>query len=239
MKSRKIGIITATEFELSPFLQNMTVIETVPKALLQFHEGKYAEVPVVAVFCGICKVNVAIGAQVLISEFDVTEIIMIGVAGAIDETLSILDTVIADQITYHDYAGEILTKFHPRLQQPYFITDDLLRGRIAIANADDLTVSIGKMVTGEVFIEKEGREEIIKNHHPKCVDMETASVAQVCYASGIPFAAIRSMSDTPHESGMDAFFKYAQAAAEKSVRVLCRYLDTEFFMMKQNQTCRG
>ena len=239
MVSRKIGIISATEFELIPFLQNMTVIETIPKALLQFHEGKYDEVSVVAVFCGICKVNVAIGAQILISDFGVTEIIMVGVAGAIDENLNILDSVIADQITYHDYAGEILTKFHPRLQQPYFITDDLIRGRIAIANADDLTVSIGKMVTGEVFFEQEGREEIINNHHPKCVDMETASVAQVCYASGIPFAAIRSMSDTPHESGMDAFFKYAQAAAEKSVRVLCRYLDSECIMMKQDQTCRG
>jgi len=33
------------------------------------------------------------------------------------------------------------------------------------------------------------------------------------------------MSDTPHESGNDAFEKYCMAAAEKSVNVLKRYMN--------------
>jgi adenosylhomocysteine nucleosidase len=225
MNSPKIGIITATEFELTPFLNKMTVTQTTDIAMLKFREGFYGAIPVVAVFCGICKVNVAIGAQILISKFDVDQMIMIGVAGAIDAALNIHDTVIADQITYHDYAGTILTRFHPRLAQPFFIPNEELRKKIVRSNEDDQSVLVGKMVTGEVFIEQDGREKIIENHHPKCVDMETASVAQVCYANDIPFAAIRSMSDSPHESGQDAFIKYAVAAAEKSVQVLCRYLD--------------
>ncbi len=225
MSIGKIGIISATEFELTPFLNKMTATQTTDKAMLKFREGFYGNIPVVAVFCGICKVNVAIGAQVLISKFDVNQMIMIGVAGAIDPALNILDTVIADQITYHDYAGTILTRFHPRLAQPFFIPNEDLRKKIVRSNEDDQSVLVGKMVTGEVFIEQDGREKIIENHHPKCVDMETASVAQVCYANDVPFAAIRSMSDTPHESGQDAFIKYAVAAAEKSVQVLCRYLD--------------
>jgi len=226
MDSPKIGIISATEFELTPFLQKMTTTRTTAKAKLTFHEGYYNDISIVAVYCGICKVNVAIGAQILISSFQVSKMIMIGVAGAIDPALNILDTVIADQITYHDYAGTILTRFHPRLAQPFFIPNEELRKEIVRSNADDQSVMVGKMVTGEVFIEQDGSEKIIENHHPKCVDMETSSVAQVCYANDVPFEAIRSMSDSPHESGQDAFIKYAVAAAEKSVQVLCRYLDT-------------
>lgn len=227
MNQQKLGVITATEFELAPFLQKMTVTQTTEKAMLIFHKGFYGDIPIVAVFCGICKVNVAIGAQILISNYGVSKMIMIGVAGAIDPALKILDTVIADQITYHDYAGTILTRFHPRLKQPFFLPNEELRERITCANEDDQSVLNGKMVTDEVFIEQEGRKKIIENYHPKCVDMETASVAQVCYANDVPFAAIRSMSDTPRECGQEAFIKYALAAAEKSVRVLCRYLETE------------
>jgi len=99
---------------------------------------------------------------------------------------------------------------------------------ISLANADDPSVMTGRIVTGESFIDQEGREEIIERYDPLCVDMETAGVAHVCYASAVPFAAIRSMSDTPHESGSGAFEKYCKTAAEKSVRVLIRYLDTAY-----------
>lgn len=151
---------------------------------------------------------------------------MVGVAGAIDTNLNILDTIISDEIIYHDVAQEILTEYHPWMQHPHFIADRDLRDGIILANADDKTVFTGKMVTGEAFIDQDGREEIIKNHAPSCVDMETASVAHVCYVNDVPFVSIRSISDTPHESGNDAVEKYGQAAAGKSVQVLINYLDS-------------
>ena len=111
------------------------------------------------------------------------------------------------------------------MEQPYFLADQDLLDAIMLANAEDKTVLTGKIVTGEAFINLEGREEIIKNHNPQCVDMETASVAHVCYVNQIPFVAIRSISDTPHESGNSSCAKYACAAAEKSIQVLDRYLN--------------
>lgn len=80
------------------------------------------------------------------------------------------------------------------------------------------------MVTGEAFIDQDGREEIIENHNPLCVDMETASIAHVCYVNQIPFAAIRSISDTPHESGNESFEKHVIQAASASIQVLKNYL---------------
>lgn len=225
MNIGKLGIVAATEFELTPFLNKMTITQTSTKAMLQIHEGFYHCISVVSAFCGVCKVNAAIAAQIMISVFHVDEIIMIGVAGAIDSKLKILDTIVSNEIVYHDVADEVLTHYHPWMKHPFFTTDEVLLNQIVTSNADDETVLVGKMVTGEAFIDQDGREQIIEKHNPQCVDMETAGVAHVCYVNQIPFAAIRSMSDTPQESGNSNFAKYAVAAAEKSVQVLCRYLD--------------
>ena len=228
MKHQAIGIIAATEFEITPLLQRLTDVKTTTNTMLRFHEGMYGDIPVVALYCGVCKVNAAIATQVLFSAYDVSKIIMIGVAGAIDASLNILDTVVSKEVAYHDVANEILVRFHPWMEYPYFIANQDLLNQIFLANADDKTVLAGKIVTGEAFIDQDGREAIIKNHNPQCVDMETASVAHACYVNHIPFVAIRSISDTPHESGNAAFEKHASAAAEKSVRVLDKYLRKEF-----------
>ena len=225
MKHHAIGIIAATEFEIAPFLRKMTHETITTHAMLKFHEGLYSDIPIVALFCGVCKVNAAIAAQVLIDNYDVSKIMMIGVAGAIDKSLNIFDSIVSKEIAYHDVANEILVRFHPWMEQPYFLADQDLLDAIMLANAEDKTVLTGKIVTGEAFINLEGREEIIKNHNPQCVDMETASVAHVCYVNQIPFVAIRSISDTPHESGNSSCAKYACAAAEKSIQVLDRYLN--------------
>lgn len=63
------------------------------------------------------------------------------------------------------------------------------------------------MATGEKFIDNHGREDIIASHNPLCVDMETASIVHVCYVNRIPFSTIRTISDTPKESGNEVFEK--------------------------------
>ena len=221
-----IGIIGAIENEISPLLKVMNDVKIEKRAMLNFHVGKYRDVEVVALFCGVCKVNAAIAAQILIDKYCVTHIIVAGVAGAIDEKLHIYDTVISSDVVYHDVAEGILTEYHPWIKSIFFAADEGMLDGITKANQDDDSVLVGRIATGESFITQDGREEIIEKCNPQCVDMETASVAHVCYVNSVPFVAIRSMSDTPHESGNDAFEKYCLGAAEKSVKVLLRYMDS-------------
>ncbi len=221
-----IGIIGAVENEINPFIASMSNINTEKYAILSFHKGTYRNIDVVALFCGVGKVNAAIAAQILIDKYQVSQIIVIGAAGAISEALHIGDTVIASEAAYHDVADEILTEYHPRMKSIYFAADKSMVSNISRANAHDSSVVTGRMVTGEAFINQNGRKEIIEKYIPLCVDMETASVAHVCYANAIPFAAIRSMSDTPGESGNSVFEKHLKTAAEKSVAVLKNYLDS-------------
>ena len=68
-------------------------------------------------------------------------------------------------------------------------------------------------MTGEQFIAEEGRKEIIDRYAPLIVDMETASIAHVCYVNRIPFLSIRSITDTAKHSGPDNFEKNCDQAA--------------------------
>lgn len=63
----------------------------------------------------------------------------------------------------------------------------------------------GRMVTGESFITDEGRKKINDEFAPLTVDMETASIAHVCHVNGIPFIAIRCITDTATHSGIGNF----------------------------------
>lgn len=71
----------------------------------------------------------------------------------------------------------------------------------------------GRMVTGEAFIADEGRQKINDEFSPLTVDMETASVAHVCYVNKIPFISIRSITDTAVHSGTGCFEENCEKAS--------------------------
>lgn len=222
----KLGIIGPTEGEINSVINQIDNKKTTQRALLNFIEGTLCDIDVVAVFCGVCKVNAATATQIIIDTFGATHIVNIGVAGAVDETLQICDTIISSQVTYHDVADDILTEYHPWMKEIYFHADAKMICDIIKANFDDPTVYVGKgkIVTGESFITKLGRSEIKTKYLPLCVDMETAIIAHVCYVNQIPFVAIRSISDTPNESGNEAFEKYYQKASDKATNIFLQYI---------------
>lgn len=86
-------------------------------------------------------------------------------------------------------------------------------------------IIFGRIVTGESFIDKSGRKEIINKYNPLCVDMETGSIAHVCYVNRIPFIAIRSITDTEDESGIDVFKNNCESVSQNSINVLKKMLE--------------
>ena len=214
-----IGILCPTEKELAPFLPHIQQVKTTQKALLTIYTGSIGTVPVAAVFCGVCKTNAAIAAQILIDTCHVDAIINAGTAGGMDEELAIFDTVIATETAHHDVAAEILTEYHPWLPTPFFPSDRQLlalaeKAAEAIHKADSTrALRFGRMVTGESFITDNGRADINAAYAPLSVDMETASIAQVCYANATPFLAVRTITDTATHSGTATFEENCAIAA--------------------------
>ena len=204
----KIGIICAGDEELSPFLPMIKDCKTVEKAMLKFYAGRIDSIEVIALFSGVCKVNAAIGTQLLVDLFSADMIINSGTAGGMDPGLDIFDTVISTEACYHDVAPDILTEFHPWMESVFFTADPkLIRlSKTAVKKIRPAGKVIwGRMVTGESFITDEGRQKINQEFAPLTVDMETASIAHVCYVNRIPFLSIRCITDTAEHSGLDNF----------------------------------
>lgn len=204
----KIGIICAGDEELVPFLPLINECKITEKAMLKFYVGQINSLEVVALFSGVCKVNAAIASQLLIDVFGVDIIINSGTAGGMEPDLEIFDTVVSTEVCYHDVAPDILTEFHPWMKSVFFTADPKLIS-LSKAAVDKLMPSgkvvWGRMVTGEPFITDEGRQKIYDEFAPLTVDMETASIAHVCYVNGIPFISIRCVTDTSKHSGIDNF----------------------------------
>ena len=205
----RVGVIGPSENEIMPFIGEIYNKKVDSFAKLTFYSGSYGNVEIVALYCGVCKVNAAIATQLLIDRFNVTHIIVTGVAGAIDRILSIGDTVISTKIAYHDVAKGILTEYHPWMKENYFLASgDLLKASEIILKKNTFKQSIyfGKIVTGEAFVVEEGRDKIINEHN--------------CYANNIPFIAIRSITDTVEKSGTENFHKNCKEASLNSINIM-------------------
>ena len=94
---KKIGILSASDTELAPFLKHIQWIQIIEKAMLTFYVGHIEQMDIVAVYSGVCKVNAAIAVQLLIDIFHVHGIIN-GGTGGMDERVQIFDTVISDHL---------------------------------------------------------------------------------------------------------------------------------------------
>lgn len=216
----KIGIICAGDREIAPFYRMMEDDTVSECAKLCVHEGEIGGKPVAVVCSGVCKVNAAIAAQVLIDHYGVTAIICGGTAGGMAENVRRMDIVVMTECAHHDVAQNILTEAHPYKENVWFRSEEELLRAAREALGGDASVHFGRMVTGESFITDEGRDRINAEFVPLSVDMETAAMAQVCEANGVPFIAVRCITDTARHAGAEEFERNVDVAAIKAAKAV-------------------
>lgn len=210
------AILCAAKEELAPFLPHLAEEQRLSRAMLTLHIGRIGGMRMVLAATGMCKVNAALAVQTVLDTISPDFVLNAGTAGGMSPALGLFETAVTTECAYHDVAEAILTESHPRLPSVWFASDpDLLTAcRRAAANAPG-RVHFGRTVTGE------GRAEINARFAPLTVDMETAAMAHVCYVNRVPFAAIRSVTDTADHSGIGTFEENcARASAVSATLVL-------------------
>lgn len=195
----KIGILFAMDEELDSLLSKMTLKNSFEIFDLTFYECEIDNINAVLVKCGVGKVNAARCTQIMIDNIKVDYIINVGIAGGLTSDLDVCDIVVGEQLVQHDF--DITAFDHEKGYIPnigtYIDTDEYLR-KIAIDNGDGYNVHLGVIASGDIFVTEENMSTKINNKfNALCVEMEGASIAQVCYLSHIPFLIIRSISDSP------------------------------------------
>jgi len=84
----------------------------------------------------------------------------------------------------------------------------------------------GHGLSGPVFMDNAAyRTYLCATFHAQAVDMETAAVAQVAYARGVPFIAFRSLSDLAGgDPGANGFATFVLVAADNAAVTLQAFL---------------
>lgn len=226
-----IGIIAAMAEELEILLKDISLEEKNTKANMTFHKGKLYGKDVVAVVCGIGKVNSAVCAQILISEYKVNKIINVGVAGGIGKDIYPGDVVVAENLVQHDMDttafGDKMGQI-PRLDTYDFKCDEELISvaKKACEEISEINSFTGRIVSGDQFVaDLEKIQWLEKEFEAISCEMEGASIAQVCYLNNIPFVVIRSISDNANNGAHMDYEKFTPIAVKNSTKILKRMLE--------------
>lgn len=249
MTDKVIGIMGAMPEEIKEVADLLTDRKEVSYGMRTYYIGNLNGIKTIVVFSRWGKVAAAITVSNLILEFKITDLIFIGVAGAISDDLKIGDIVIAKRLIQHDMDGRPLMKKYeiPLLGVTYFETDNYHLNTTSKAIKNLLTgnqlhsvidgkilnkfgiripkIFIGDIASGDKFFSNQHDKDELKRNLPEtlCVEMEGASVAQVCYEYGIPFIIIRTISDESNEKSHMDFPSFINEIASKySVEIVKR-----------------
>ncbi|MGE4241329.1 5'-methylthioadenosine/adenosylhomocysteine nucleosidase [Ramlibacter sp.] len=218
----KTAIVSAMHEELGAVLALMPDERRQPVAGRDFYVGHLHGRDVVAVLSRIGKVAAATTATVLIERFGVDRIVFTGVAGGLRHGVERGHVVVADNFLQHDLDA---TPIFPRYEVPLygrsrFDTDPALTHRLAGAVRKALpgtTLHRGLIASGDRFVSTTAESRALQLALPDAlaVEMEGAAVAQVCHDYGVPFAAVRTISDRADDDATGDFLQFIRDVASR------------------------
>lgn len=222
----RIGIIVAMSKELNLLLPLLEAPSRVEAGGFTFHCGKMGTHEVIAMQCGIGKVNAALGALTLLREFAPALVINTGVAGGTGSAAGIMDVVVGERVAYHDVWCGPGTEWGEAAGCPRFFRSDPALVALSLFD-DDPTVTRGLIASGDIFVSQPEEVARFRELYPDvmAVDMESAAIAQTCFLNGVPFLVMRVISDTP--GGADNIAQYEdfwERAPEHTFSLLSRLL---------------
>ncbi len=211
----RICIIFSMEEELNAFKELVSIENEYEIFDLKFYEANINNIECILVESGVGKVNAARTTQILIDNMDVEYIFNIGVAGGIDKSLNVGDIVIGEKLVQHDF--DITAFNHAKGYIPnvgtFIESDEYL---IQLAEKCLNEPKKGVIASGDIFCtESWMSEKINKKFNALCVEMEGASIAQVCFLSHIPFLIIRSISDVPNNNNVITYEEFLEDSSKK------------------------
>ena len=243
--------MSAMHQELAEVLQTLPDERRQRAAGRDFWLGHWRGHEVVAVLSRIGKVAAATTATALIERFGVDRILFTGTAGGLAPGVRVGDVVLARTLLQHDMDASPLFPRHevPLYGRARFDADRRLSDAVAAAARAALghveatlgahvvqefalhapALHEGLIVSGDRFVGTAAASAALRAELPDAlaVEMEGAAVAQVCHDYGIPFAALRTISDRADDSAHVDFTRFiARVASPISAAVLEAYFSS-------------
>lgn len=224
----KIGVIVAMQKELRLLLPLLGYPESLVVEGYTFYCGTVGDHEIVAMQCGIGKVNAALGTVTMLREFHPDLVINTGVAGGTGSTARIMDVVVGQKVAYHDVWCGPGTEWGCAAGCPRFFYSDARTVESKVFDGDP-TVHRGLIASGDIFVSRPEEVAAFKELYPDvmAVDMESAAIAQTCHLNGVPFLVMRVISDTPGgDDNIAQYENFWEHAPEHTFSLLSGLLKT-------------
>ncbi|MFN4359561.1 MAG: 5'-methylthioadenosine/adenosylhomocysteine nucleosidase [Hylemonella sp.] len=229
------AILSALAEEQQGLMDRLHQPRRVERAGRVFWLGELHGQPVVLALSRIGKVAAATTATTLIEAFGVQRLIFTGVAGGIGPGVQVGDVVVAQEFVQHDMdASPLFPRYEiPLYGRERFACDAVLVRVLLDATRCGLqqlglpaTVHQGLIASGDRFVSAAEEARLLHatlseaGHAPLAVEMEGAAVAQVCHDYGIPYAAMRTISDRADDAAHVDFPKFVSEVASRYARAI-------------------
>ena len=191
-----IAFVCAMPMELRPLRRRLRLRKTGLG-----YAGRIGDRPVIAVITGIGTALAHAATVRLLDAVDVEWVIVVGIAGAIENETPI-GTLVLPQlvITGADGSGHRPTPL-----------------RIGTAH--------GKLWTSDELLLDPSQHADLRAHGVVALDMETAGVAKVCDERGVPWSVVRAISDRAGDGSVDAeIVGLSHADGRPNFSAVTRYL---------------
>lgn len=219
-----LGIIVAMGSELKMLLAEMLSVTEETANGTTYYRGNIGRRDIVAMQCGIGKVNAAVGALTLIERYSPEAIINTGIAGGTGGGADILDVVVGTEVGYHDvWCGPGNAPGQVQGLPERFAGATAMFG----ITQDTPGVKLGLIASGDRFVSTPEELAALLATQPRAIacDMESGAIAQVCHLKQTPFLAIRVVSDTPGaENHLDQYLDFWNIAPSRTFGILRQLL---------------
>lgn len=233
------AILSALPEEQQGLAQALEHRHSVQHAGRRFERGTLYGQPVVLALSGMGKVAAATTTAALIEHFGAQRVLFTGVAGGMGEAVRVGDVVVAQQFLQHDMdVRPLFARWQvPGYAAPTFACDPALsQGLLQAAQAcvaaapgwqEPMLVGLqprahcGLIASGDQFIVSADTCQRLRGDlhtagfEALAVEMEGAAVAQTCADYGVPFAAVRTISDRADDNAHVDFPAFVAAVASR------------------------
>lgn len=226
-----LALVAAMREELAAVLALMPDETWVQAAGRDVCRGHLHGQEVLVVLSRIGKVAAATTATALIERFGASAIVFTGVAGGLGPGVRVGDVVVATEFLQHDLDASPIFPRHevPLYGRARFGTDPALTDRVARAvraALPEVGLHRGLIVSGDRFVSTTAEARALQRELPDAlaVEMEGAAIAQVCHDYGVPYAAVRTISDRADDAAHGDFTRFVQEVASRYSAAIVEHL---------------
>jgi adenosylhomocysteine nucleosidase len=177
--------------EIDGVRRYMDVEEVVDEQGYELYRGKYANRDILLVRTGMGKERAESATNSVLEHYPVNAIVSLGVAGGLNPDLEIGDVVLCSTLYGENGSGQEDPRAEPCTSDSYLIS-------LASQGLENIEVNcrIGTSVSVlELDSDLQRQQELAETFGADIVEMESYWIARIASDRGIPFIAIRSISD--------------------------------------------